>query len=244
LTDARSEMSDGEVDALRSGATRAGVQEIVVIALGILLAFAVDASWASFKEQSETRSTLASVRAELEQNIVALQELEAAHLAVADAGREILHLTGPDAEVQDEQALTHLITSFWVPARSTFSRGALQAMLASGRLPQVQSLDLREGLASWPNQLDANDLADADVADSWVNRGSPRLHVFVPEVNLSGRYSGWETPSRFEPDYVGLLRDLQFENLVAQRMGLSAIGARRAARLQEEGERILGLPGW
>ncbi|MDX1647188.1 MAG: hypothetical protein R3304_08590 [Longimicrobiales bacterium] len=237
-------MSNEQEGVPRESPFRAGAKEIVVIALGILLAFAVDASWASFRERAETRATLGSVRAELEHNIVALQELEAAHLAVAEAGRQILQLTGPDAEVEDDEALIRLITSFWVPVRSSFSRGALQAMLASGRLSNVQSLELREGLASWPDELDASDRADAEVAESWTSRGSIRLHVFVPEVNLSGRYADWESPSRFEADYVGLLRDLQFESLVAQRMALSAVGARRAARLRQAGERILSLPGW
>jgi len=223
---------------------RSAFLEVLVIAFGILLALSADATWTMLKERSDTRTTLASVRAELEQNISALTALEQEHRDVEEAGKSILRLTGPNAEVLDEAQLVRLITTFWVPAEAELSRGALQAMLSSGGLARVESLELREGLASWSNRLDAGAQFDAMVVDSWVRRGSIRLHLFVPEINLSGQYSGWEIPSRFEPDYMGLLRDLQFESLIAQRMGLSAIGAGEAVRLQDQGRRILSLPGW
>ena len=237
-------MIDENPDGSRARTIRSALLEVLLIAFGILLALGADATWTLFKERADTRAALASVRAELEQNINALAELEQAHRNVEEAGKDILRLTGPDAEVLDEAELVRLITTFWVPAEADLSRGALQALLSSGGLARVESLELREGIASWSNRLDAGAQSDAMVTDSWVSRGSIRLHVFVPEINLSGQYSGWEVPSRFEPDYVGLLRDLQFESLIAQRMGLSAIGAGRAVRLQDEGRRILSLPGW
>ena len=87
----------------RWGFKASEVREIIVITLGILLAFSIEASWTEFREKDEVRRQLTAVDAELAQNLRFLQDLEAEHRAVAAAGAGLLDIAGPDAQVEDPE---------------------------------------------------------------------------------------------------------------------------------------------
>ena len=133
------------------------LREVFVIALGILLAFGVDASWTEFREGVQLREHLAAVDAELAQNIEALQEVEREAEAVAEASAALLAMAGPNAVAELPDSIAMLIGTIWFPVRASTSQGALEALRASGLLAEVSDPDLRQSLAAWP----ANILATA-----------------------------------------------------------------------------------
>ncbi len=238
----------------RWGFKASEVREIIVITLGILLAFGIEAAWTEFREKDEVRRQLTAVDAELAQNLRFLQDLEAEHRAVTAAGAGLLDIAGPDAQVEDPDSAAKLIGAFWEPAgMGIISQGALAALRASSLLAEVPDPDIREALASWSEQLRTNEEFNESTDQQLQEVISPLIHQYVSEGDLN-RLAGFSSiphvreeyramvrSSRFPSDYSGLMQDRQFENLVAQRTGLSLIGADIAADLQAEASRILAL---
>ena len=243
------------LDTHRRGIRSSEVREIIVIALGILLAFGIEAAWTAFRESAEVRQQLSAVDAEIAQNLLSLQKLEDEHRRVAVAGAALVKMMGPDAQVDEPDSVARLIGIFWTPAGSvTSSQGALETFRSSGLLAEVSDPDIRDALATWADLLgsvrDFNISTDARLQEVI----SPLLHQYVSEGDLN-RIAGFEhdflhireeyralvPSSRFNSDYSGLLQDRPFENLVAQRVALSLIGADLAAETQTEASRILDL---
>lgn len=229
------------------------LREVFVIALGILLAFGVDASWTEFREGVQLREHLAAVDAELAQNIEALQEVEREAEAVAEASAALLAMAGPNAVAELPDSIAMLIGTIWFPVRASTSQGALEALRASGLLAEVSDPDLRQSLAAWPARLQGPQPL-IDVADQRMQQViSPLLHQYVSEVDLNrssgfatrthlrGQYREMVAASTFESDYTGLLRDRRLESLLGQRVALTLLLADIAAEVQEGARQIRTL---
>ena len=126
------------------------VTEVFVIALGILLAFGVDAAWNEVQEGEEERLALEALRAEFQANKVELTQIAQRHQQVADAGRALLTLTGPDAAGTDEAA--ELIGEVWIPWQSRLATGATSSLVSTDALARVRDTELQRALAAWPEQ--------------------------------------------------------------------------------------------
>jgi len=233
--------------------SRSEVREIFVITLGILLAFGVDAWWTAAREDAELKDHLATVDAELAQNIEALQEIKAEAEAVAEASAALLEMTGPEAVAEDPDSIANLVGIMWHPIGASTSQGALETLRSSGLLAEVSDPELRQLLASWPARLQAVRGTADIVARAMQEVISPLLHRYVSEVDLN-RLSGFGTridlraeyrdlvgPSAFPSDHTGLLRDRQLESLLSQRAAISLITADMAAGIQEEARHIRAL---
>ena len=224
---------------------RSEVREIFVIALGILLAFGVDAWWTAFREDAQLREHLAAVDAEFAQNIEALQEVRQEAEAVAEASVALLGM----AEPVDPQSMAARFPG-WTP--DTWHR-ALETLRSSGLLAEVSDPELRQLLAAWPARLEGVRASADIIARPLQQVISPLLHRYVSEVDLN-RISGFGArtdlraqfremarPSAFPSDYTGLLRDRQMESLLGQRAAISLIIADMAGGVQEEAQHIRTL---
>lgn len=232
---------------------RSEVREIFVIALGILLAFGVDAWWTAFREDAQLSDHLATVDAELAQNMAALQEMRQEAEAVAEASVALLRMAGPEAVAEDLDSIATLVGIIWVPIMASTSQGALETLRSSGLLAEVSDPELRQLLALWPARLQAI-RATADIGARPLQQViSPLLHRYVSEVDLNresgfgvladlrAQYREMAGPSAFPSDYTGLLRDRQLESLLGQRAAISLIIAYMAAGVQEEAQHIRTL---
>ena len=232
---------------------RAEVREIFVIALGILLAFAVDASWAAWRERAEVARHLSAVDAELAQNAEALDRIEGQSRQVAEASAAFLAMAAPDAVAEEPDSVRRLIGVLWNPPGADISDGAMGALLASGLLAEIDDPELREALASWPGRRSQH-RAVLDLADQRMQSViSPLLHRYVSEVELN-RMGGFSfrsdlrdayrelvAPSDFASDYDGLLRDRQLESLIGQRAALALIGSDVAGEASRQATEIRGM---
>jgi hypothetical protein len=232
---------------------RSEVREIFVIALGILLAFGVDAWWTAFREDAQLREHLAAVDAEFAQNIEALQEVRQEAEAVAEASVALLGMAGPEAIAEDPDSIATLVGIMWFPIRASTSQGALETLRSSGLLAEVSDPELRQLLAAWPARLEGVRASADIIARPLQQVISPLLHRYVSEVDLN-RISGFGArtdlraqfremarPSAFPSDYTGLLRDRQMESLLGQRAAISLIIADMAGGVQEEAQHIRTL---
>jgi hypothetical protein len=220
---------------------RFGIEAVVIIG-SILLAFAIDAAWATRKETAEVIEALESVREELVANRDYFEGIAAAHHRVAEAGFELLTLTGPQPEIESVERIQFLIGELWYRAGlDSPGTGAAAALIASGRVSQVQDPALRQALAEWPAYVERQrQILDLIYQE---NRFHERMVLFVPQLGID-RLNGMGTSevararfresapeaSRFPQNYEGLLSDLEFENGVTSRVTSSLIGEDEAEK--------------
>jgi hypothetical protein len=131
------------------------VREILVLVAGILIAFGLE-SWRDGRvERSEVRAELLSVRAELEENLPIIDGYIEWHERSLAATENMLELLAPgrDVEVPDSTVWGVGFTPSYDPRR-----GALDALISSGRLALVEDPELRRALAAHGGALqDARD---------------------------------------------------------------------------------------
>jgi hypothetical protein len=136
-----------------TNATRLALEGMVVVA-SILIAFVLDAWWDGRQLHSDLRHELASVGREVAENrrsvayeIHALERIIAASEATASS----LETAPPGRLVAIADTLIWFV-AFWSPTLD-LSFGALDALIASGRLAQIEDAELRLGLAGLKNKV-------------------------------------------------------------------------------------------
>lgn len=237
-----------------SSARRLGTEAAVIVA-SILLAFAIDAAWAANREASEVAAALRSVEAELIANRAYFGDIEATHETVADAGFEMLTLTGPDPDLESVERVQYLVGELWDRA-GLFppSAGAVSSLIASGRIGEIGSRELREAIAAWPDYVDRQrQLLDLIYAENLFHQ---RLVTLVAQLDidrLNGMGSNADAraefrarapeASRLRSDYTALLSDLEFENGVTSRVTASLIGVRIVRDARDRIDHMLRLLG-
>ena len=129
----------------------ATLYQALAIVAGILVAFAIDAWWEERNEQEWQTEQLVSLRDEFVANRDELIAVVGRDREIADHLRQLLatlktHDIGDVARVDAMQvaALTAWRTS-------DVASGALDALLASGRLGEFEPPELRQRLAEWPS---------------------------------------------------------------------------------------------
>lgn len=132
------------MSAARTGITRRLGQGAVVVS-SILIAFAVDALWEESKERRDLKSDLSNIASELEENRAqVIYHLDMAHrMAEAlDALYALIDTNGPAPLVPDTTVWLAHITPTFDP-----SLGAIDALIASGRMSVVDNPELSRRLA-------------------------------------------------------------------------------------------------
>ena len=232
----------------------ADLREVVVIALGILCAFAIDAWWAELEEDREVRKALLAVMAEARVNLDRMESTSAAHRRVADAGLDLLHLTGPDAGPEHAGRAYELLGEFWMVYGSDVTTGSLETLIASGNLARIDNTELQQALLSWLNGLQWDVTSESELRAFLQTEIRPRLWRHVPQlaIELESGFkfnqllrteflAGAPEHSRFAADFPSLLRDMEFESAVVQRTSLSLIASQVLQWRMREGRQLLDL---
>jgi hypothetical protein len=152
--------------------------EGAAIVVSILLAFAIDAAWQHRGDVAEEREILVGLEAEY-------VDLSARLKTWADMNRDGSRLikeflSGGAAQMSREELESVFIHAML--ANVLDQGGALDALLASGRLERISDRNIRVKLAKWPdwledihtNDLSIRDFAFREVAPFLADHGIPR----------------------------------------------------------------------
>jgi len=189
--------------------------EGAAIIASILLALAIDAWWDNRSERIQERAALQALAVDFEAAAAGL----AAQLVLRDstvvAADWILGRTGPAADRQQADSLR-----LWLPQIMRLGGfdpplGTLDALLGSGELRLVRNPALRAALAAFPSAL--NDVKETQSFAATVHFGLvlPYLNQYLPLQSFGLRGRG---ESSFEGDPLVVMRSLEFENLVQNRL--------------------------
>jgi len=137
--------------------SRAGA-EIVIVVVGILIAFGLDSWWDSRKQVEWEYGQLELLRDEAQSNIEHIESVIEAHeRTVADVG-VILGFATQEPFGELAEFKNGVVSSLIQWRTSELSMGALDALLASGELGKLKNPELRASLAAWKSiALDAQE---------------------------------------------------------------------------------------
>lgn len=135
----------------RRYSTRLFLEGFVVV-VSILIAFLLDAWWQNRQSENELELELAGVRAELEFNrSLVLREIQSLN-RISSAGStviEMMYAAKDSPSVQISDSMAWLVTLLSPTMDASF--GAVEALIGSGRLGEIENPALRSGLGGLKN---------------------------------------------------------------------------------------------
>jgi hypothetical protein len=217
-----------------------------IIVLSILIAFALD-SWRDDKERSaQLAEDLRSVAQEIEANrdLLAFQAVTLRrYVSGTDSLLRLLesHPDSPTVLVQDTLAWTAMAWRTMDP-----SLGAVEALVASGRLSAIQNPRLRVLLAGLRDQF-------GDIIEEEHLSQNLHYNTFLPQVRETLDMSfAWRIGLQFEieqdaqgslpaKEIIAFPNSLGVRNSMRERSGLYAIAAAEMSVLQAQLEEMLNM---
>ncbi|MDH3275081.1 MAG: hypothetical protein OEM99_11150 [Gammaproteobacteria bacterium] len=211
--------------------------ESVAIILSILLAFAIDAGWDTFKEHNQEKAFLASLLDDFEETRSRIDASTDRHMIFIDFARQLLEFHGGDAPDIETDALETMLgavffdwTSLYLPS------GSRDALFSSGDIEIISNEELRAMLAAWPSVV-----ADAAEDDIWIANDvmynmAPYLHGKIRTRNVA-RFTSSDAAERIphieSVDYDALWNDRMFDNIVSFRILSETYALSENERLSE-----------
>ena len=213
--------------------------EGVAIVLSILLAFAIDAWWERRGEIAEEREILIGLNAEF----VDLQERLMFWEGHLRTGSDLIEqFLSDDVESMSLEDMDLMFLHAALLANVLDQGGALDALLASGRLEMIGNTELRARLGKYPDLLEdihTNDLskrkfAMEQIAPYLARAGIPR--ELCPEGELT-----CTQPGPVPREYLRLARDSELRALLITRRLWMWYGANDHKNAYDEATEILKL---
>ncbi len=138
---------------------KALLRETGAVLAAILVAFGLDAWWEGQVQRSEALEALAAVRTELTANLAQLDSVIEGNGAALEGLARYIALTPADIDTLPDEELRALLGGMEIKT-VTPELGALNAFLAGGYLPELESNETRSGLAGLPAAF--GDLGEED----------------------------------------------------------------------------------
>lgn len=217
--------------------------ESVAIILSILLAFAIDAGWDAFKEQSQEKAFLESLLSDFKETRSRIDESTDAHMECIDLALQLLDLLGDVAPNIEPEALEQMLGEVFYDWQSLYlPSGSRDALFASGDIEIIDNEELRGMLAAWPSVV--ADAAEDDIliANDVMNNLAPFLHrkIRIRNVARATNSHAAELIPRVESvNYEALWNDPMFENLVIFRIVNETFAVYENNRLSEAADAIV-----
>lgn len=192
-------------------------------------------------ERRTAHESLITVKAEFEYNAELLDEALSVHRTQIQSVNDLLTHISPTAEAVPLQEIGGLFTG--ILGGHTFNprKGAVNTLVSSGNLEHIENELLRTALAGWIDQLEDATEEEAWLIDFAALQLRPRIAQYVSVRTPLATRGLLESPSEFQPNIRGLLRDRDLENDLTQYAILNDIIIEEQAAVREEMDIIIRL---
>ena len=166
---------------------RSALVEGLAVLVGILLAFAIDASWDLRNQRAETRDALAAVRTELESNLAQIQTDIAFVESVIDETWGFLETVAGSAASPTYEETAHMVSRVTPSQPQSLAQSALNDLVSSGGFGQIESGPLRRALSEYQRLLRLDEVESQELRAHFRDR--------IDQYNISeGSHSvlNWE----------------------------------------------------
>ena len=224
----------------RTPLIRRGFVELVTVVGGILIAFALDAWWDRQVSRRWELDQLRSLREEFTENLDGLDPVVESHWSAARRLEAILAFAASSAPGTRTSFPDTILGSLIGWRTSDISLGTLDALLASGKLSEIQSAELRSRLAGWQARVD-DAQEDEALARDFVE------YVLTPALAgqgiLAGAHAGRTGPARqlSQASNTPVTATAVLRDLVAARLTHVRLSAISIERIQDEIRQVLAL---
>jgi hypothetical protein len=214
----------------RSGVWLGAVGEVLIVALGVLLAFGLNAWWVESTTRAEEQTHLRALARDFERNVGVYSELIRRQQRIVDKSLELLRLARkqPDAE---PAVVVDLLGPVFTSLREEPALDAYNALVNSAGLALISDEELRSDLAGFATRA----------TDPYYVRYSDQLYMnfttrFVGRLHMLDLVADDSTPPR---SFAELLSDPAFQEHLAFRHAVESQVQAVYEELLSESEDIL-----
>ncbi|HYC50328.1 MAG TPA: DUF6090 family protein [Gemmatimonadaceae bacterium] len=204
--------------------------EIVIVVIGILIAFALDAAWERRSARAEEHAHLRALASDFQENVSRLEQHIRQEESISAASREMLELAQRPGDTTGEAAGS-LMGRVFNSGRYEPVMGAYEALVNSAGLTVIQDDSLRASLADF----------SARVSARYAERYSDELYfAFIREFSGQLGFAEASTAKGFDSQQLnGLLRNPKFRDYLALRYLSERDVARRYQELRTVAQAVL-----
>jgi hypothetical protein len=203
--------------------------EVVIVTIGILIAFSLDAWWDGRELASREQAHLRALGSDFRENVERLSEMIEFQDGVSQSCGDLLAVAR--GEAADSASIRALISEVFNSNRYEPVMGAYEALVSSAGLTLISDESLRASLAQFAAQV-RNDYAERFSEAQYfafTREFAGRLRFFEDPKSVAGR-----------PDaYADLLSDPRFQEFLTLRHASERDVAGRYRDLLEQAEAVL-----
>lgn len=170
---------------------RSSARDVLLIAIGILVAFFLDAWWDDQIEQKEIRDTLQAVYVDFLSTKDELSAVIYANKTYMDGVTKLISLGLDDIERLDAAAksdLTYLLPTGGITFDPVL--GSLDALISSGQLNKVRNLQVRGLIGAWPALMDEIGEDQEILIDMYMAQQERSVDLGIYLMSLRGDITG------------------------------------------------------
>ena len=191
------------------------VAEGAVIVVSILLAFAIDATWAVRAERVREAAVLEGLVRDFERHQAVITASISAFEGRLEAADRLLAYIGPRAEA-DAPEIERALAVVCMASPVRFQAGTLEALIGSEGLALLRDQELRSHLAAWSQLVtDLEGVNDFVTSEVYGLLDYLRPRYSIQDLDYQAGYQD-RSLSGFDIDITNILRDIEFSNNVYQ----------------------------
>ena len=212
------------------------IGEILLVVIGILIALQVN-NWNNQKQNDlQAQKVLLALRREFIKNRAQLIQVKSSHERVVNASSGLLNLIANFPDSYNETETVNLLRDHGYYLSFDPFNGALEAAISSGGIHLIDNDSLVNLLFSWSSLISDSKEEETQARQLLFQQKKDLLFEYTREVDI------WKQgKSPFSSDYVGLLKNPDFENWVVWRRGILQELVREQNDILEVNNSILRL---
>lgn len=225
---------------MQSKDIRRSLGEVLILVMGILLAFGVDSGWQSVQDRRAAAEVVQSITQAFEANRDQLDIWVERRARKMAATHELLLVVTDSSSPIPPDSVAALIATMRQGQSFIADDSRLSELLASGRMHLIEGAELRSRLAGWGAQL--ADVREIEASATMHTRQAidPWLRARLPVAGVQGRFD--QVPPRsLEASDVQTLRNVEFENLLRDMFFFDRRAEEREAGIRDLINEILRL---
>jgi len=197
------------------------IGEIILVVLGILIALQINNWNEKRKLKAEEKELITNLSLSFERKLNELENKNAGRTKNINGINSLLKIISyQDQSVADKEMFNFLQDMFmWYAVNEEFS--IIDMLYSSGKINLISNDSLKAKLISWPDFMEEMLEEQRVVQDLVVNKLNPLISTYISSANLANSFKqNMDTTvieSPFPNDFIGLLKDRNFESLIAQK---------------------------
>jgi hypothetical protein len=227
---------------MNSRAVKSYLYEGLVIVGSILVAFALDASWANFQESRVEQKVLLELHEELQSAKARIEFSITELVGVIEASSDLVDSLGEDTPILSANAAQDLVLRIFNINTLEVPTSVVDSIVASGQVRLISNGEIRKALAQWPaliSDVRENHEWHRVETDEFLNPYLARYVSIRDAVVRNGRATFGL--GSFAYDLAPMQRDPVFEGRLVQRISRQQATLSESKILLDGAENLLSL---